>query len=230
MRSLQVTTPHMKCIYNCPFCISKSHKHDNKFDDNYHNNPDLWKKNLINVLKDNKELKYVVITGTNEPMQSKDCVSDIIKIVRKYRSDIQIEIQTRYYQEDVIYKSIDVVCYSISNYKLINKIKLVNKKNRFVFILTDSFNNVTLNDIIDMLPENVPELTFKILHNSNGDNMKMDKWIENHKIDDTVKERLKEDINTYTGNLSIRFDANCMDAKDRYKIFREDGNIYEDWG
>ena len=230
MRSLQVTTPHMKCIYNCPFCISKSHKHDNKFDDNYHNNPDLWKKNLINVLKDNKDLKYVVITGTNEPMQSKDCVSDIIKIVRKYRSDIQIEIQTRYYQENDIYNSIDVVCYSISNYKLINKIKLVNKKNRFVFILTDSFNNVMLNDIINMLPENVQELTFKILHNSNGDNIKMDEWIGNHKIDDIAKGRLKEDINTYTGNLSIMFDANCMDAKGRYKIFREDGNIYEDWG
>ena len=27
MKSLQVVTPHLKCIFNCPFCISKGHKH-----------------------------------------------------------------------------------------------------------------------------------------------------------------------------------------------------------
>ena len=95
MKSLQVVTPHLECIYNCPFCIAKAHKHDNVFKDAYHNDFETWKRNLELVLLGNPDLKYVVITGTNEPMQSVDCVSDIIKMVRYYRKDVSIEIQTR---------------------------------------------------------------------------------------------------------------------------------------
>ena len=29
--------------------------------------------------------------------------------------------------------------------------------------------------------------------------------------------------------MSIMFDENCMDSVGRYKIFREDGNIYSTW-
>ena len=95
MKSLQIVTPHQECIFNCPFCIAKAHSHNNKFINNYEINNDLWKNNLINVINTNNDLKYVVITGTNEPMQSKDCVQDIIDIVRSTKKDIQIEIQTR---------------------------------------------------------------------------------------------------------------------------------------
>ena len=91
MKSLQVVTPHLKCIFNCPFFISKGHKHNNKFINNYLLNYDLWKNNLINVIKNNNDLKYIVITGTNEPMQSKDYVNDVINIVRSTNKNIQIE-------------------------------------------------------------------------------------------------------------------------------------------
>ena len=78
MRSLQVVTPHIECIYNCPFCIAKTHKHNNHFINNYLNDFNYWKNNLIKVIRDNPDLAYVVITGTNEPMQSMECVMDNI--------------------------------------------------------------------------------------------------------------------------------------------------------
>ena len=62
MKSLQIVTPHIECIFNCPFCIAKGHKHDNNFVNNYKHNFELWKKNLIKVINANNDLKYVVIT------------------------------------------------------------------------------------------------------------------------------------------------------------------------
>ena len=52
MKSLQVVTPHVDCIYNCPFCIAKGHKHNNKFINNYKNNYGMWKNNLIQVINE----------------------------------------------------------------------------------------------------------------------------------------------------------------------------------
>ena len=229
MKSLQVVTPNIECIFNCPFCIAKAHKHNNIFINNYQNNHELWKNNLIDTIKSNKDLKYVVITGTNEPMQSIDCVKDIINIVRDTNKDIQIEIQTRMYKPSDIYNLVDVTCYSISNYQLIKKINPKGNIIRYVFILTDSFNNKRLNDILDIIPSNVKQLTFKVLHDSKGNNKDLDKWINSHKLDNSTLTKLSDDINNYKGNLSIRIDLNCMDSEDRYKVYREDGHLYDDW-
>lgn len=229
MKSLQVLTPHKKCIFNCPFCISKAHEHNNTFINNYELNYDLWKNNLIKTIKENKDLQYIVITGTNEPMQSSNCVKDIINIVRKTNKNIQIEIQTHYYKESDAYNKLDVVAYSISNINIINKIKPIGNIIRYVFILTDSFNNYRLNEILDLVPKNVKQITFKCLQDSNGINKNVDNYIKKHKVDNNTLEKLKNDINNYNGDLSIRIDEFCMDAEDRYKIFREDGKVYNNW-
>ena len=57
----------------------------------------------------------------------------------------------------------------------------------------------------------------------------MDKYILNHSIDNNTLKKLKEDIDKYNGNLSIRLDLDCMNSINRYKIFREDGNLYDNW-
>ena len=229
MKSLQIVTPHKKCIFNCPFCISKSHSHNNCFENTYEKDFNKWKNNLEELINNNSDLECVVITGTNEPMQSKECVKDIINIVRNVNPNIRIEIQTRMYKPDDIYKLLDVTCYSISDFKIINKIKVLGKTIRYVFILTDSFNNKRLEDIIKLIPKEVTQLTFKTLHNSNGQNKTLDAWIGEHKIDDESLNNLINDINNYQGNLSIRADLNCMDSTNRYKVFREDANLYNDW-
>lgn len=229
MKSLQVLTPHKKCIFNCPFCISKTHKHDNNFKNNYVLNHALWKNNLIKVINDNPDLKYVVITGTNEPMQSKECVKDIINIVKNTNKDIQVEIQTHYYKQDNLYNLLDVVAYSISDVNLLNRIKPMGKIIRYVLILTDSFDNYRLDNIINLIPDSVSQITFKCLQNSKGVNKEVDEYILNHKININTLNTLKKDINNYNGNLSIRLDEFCMDSENRYKIFREDGKLYNNW-
>ena len=166
MKSLQVVTPHIECIFNCPFCIAKGHKHDNNFVNNYDNNFELWKNNLIKVINENKDLKCVVITGTNEPMQSRECVNDITQIVRNTNKDIQVELQTRYYKQNDVYNKLDVVAYSISNVNLLNKIKPMGKTQRYVLIMTDSYNGYTLNEILKLIPNSVKQITFKRLINT----------------------------------------------------------------
>lgn len=229
MKSLQVVTPALKCIYNCPFCIAKAHEHNNQFQNNYQNNYQKWMNNYIDIITNDLELSYVVITGTNEPMQSVDCVLDIIMLTRKYRKDIQLEIQTRSYSPSPIYEELDVVAYSISEYKRISLIKPNGKKNRFVIILTKSFEQKSLEDIIGQLPKGVTELTFKVLQDSNGYNKKIDEWIANNKLSEEGMLKLEYEVFNYNGDLSIRYDANCMNATNRYQVFREDGNLYEDW-
>lgn len=229
MRSLQVVTPHIDCIYNCPFCIAKTHKHDNKFINRYLDDHDYWKNNLIRVIEDNHDLGYVVITGTNEPMQSIDCVRDIINIVRDTNPNIQLEIQTHYYKENDVYKDLDVVAYSIPYYGLIKGIKPCGKINRYVILLTDTYNDYSLDNLLDVIPKNVTQLTFKVLHDSNGVNKKVDEYIHKHRMNIDRLKLLKEEILKYKGNKSIRFDEFCMDSNDRYKIFREDGELYDNW-
>ena len=162
-------------------------------------------------------------------MQSKACIKDIINIVRSVNKNIQIEIQTRYYGQDEIFNMVDVVAYSISKPRILNKIKPMGKIQRYVLILTDDFNNYKLNEILNLMPKSVNQLTFKLLEDSEGKNIEFDNYIHSHRIDKSTLEKLREDINNYKGNISIRLDENCMDSINRYMIFREDGNIYESW-
>ena len=229
MRSLQVVTPYTKCMFNCPFCISKSQKHNNIFEDNYTKNHKLWENNLINTIKNDDEVKFVVITGNNEPMQSKECVKEIVKIVKSVRNDIQVEIQTRYYPSDEVYDLLDVVAYSISNPIMFNRIKPRGKIKRYVIILTDDFNNYKLEDILNMIQDEVTQITFKVLQDSDGVNPVIDEFIKNHSVENNTLNNLREEIKNYKGDKSIFFDENCMASIGRYKIFREDGNIYPTW-
>lgn len=229
MKSLQVLTPKRECIFKCPFCIARTHKHNNNFKNNYEKNQELWKNNFIRVLNENIDLKYIVITGTNEPMQDKECVEEIINIAREYRKDIQIELQTRYYKYENVYDKLDVVAYSISDYKYLDKIQVSNTTNRYVVLLTNSFDNKTLKDILDAIPKGVTQLTFKFLHDSHGVNKDIDEWIKNNRMNAIDNNNLIKDINRYKGNLSVRYDVDCMISENRYMIYREDGKLYSNW-
>lgn len=229
MKSLQVVTPYVKCIFNCPFCIAKGQTHHNDFENIYEKDHELWKERLIDTIAYDEELKYVVITGNNEPMQTKECVREITDMVRSVRSDIQIEIQTRYYAPDEVYDSLDVVAYSISHPYMLQRIVPKGRIKRYVIILTDKFNNYRLADFINLIPSEVSQLTFKVLQDSNGVNPQIDEYIHNHSLSEATLMNLAEDIQNYRGDKSIFLDTNCMDSVGRYKIFREDGNVYSTW-
>ena len=229
MKSLQVLTPAGKCIFNCPFCIAKTHKHHNLFDNNYKDKKNIWEQNYINIIKTNTDLKTVVITGTNEPVQDLDYIKDVIKLTRQNRNDIKIELQTRYYKKIDVFNDLDIVAYSISDYKLLNIIDVVDKGSRYVLILTNTFDNKSLDDILKVIPNKVKQVTFKVLHDSKGVNPIIDEWIKNNKVLEDTISNLKNGIENYHGNRSIIFDENCMEAKNRYMVFREDGLLYKDF-
>lgn len=225
MKSLQVLTPKRKCIYDCPFCISKTHKHNNDFDNLIENNFKEYKKRLKNILQEYKDLKNIVITGVNEPMQDKEIIKKIVKIIREERCDINIELQTKFLKSDPIYESFDVIAFSISNFNELKLIPNIRTTTRAVILLTNSFSDKKLIEMIRKV--NVDQITLKRLHDSNGFNPKIDNWIQNNKIKNI--ENLKKEISNYKGNISIRLDFDCMNAEDRYMVFREDGNLYQDF-
>lgn len=229
MKSLQVTTPSKNCIYKCPFCIAKTHEHNNNFSNLYEENIDLWMKKYIDVLINFSDLKTIVITGTNEPMQDLECVERILSLTRFFRKDVAVELQTRQYYPFSVYQKLDVVSYSISQFSYLAKIKPNGKTNRYVILLTDEFENQSLEDIINQLPSLVTQLTFKKLHKSRDSKNEIDQWIINHSMSEERINQLEKEVSQYKGNLSIRFDENCMEAVNRYMIFREDGNLYNDW-
>jgi hypothetical protein len=229
MKSLQVLTPTRKCIFTCPFCIARTHSHNNNFINNFEHNYQLWEDNFIRLLDENEDLKTVVITGTNEPMQDIECIKTIINIIRKIRNDIKIELQTRVYKKMDICNYLDVVAFSISDYNYLDKIDIIDTVMRYVIILTDSFNNKSLYDILNKIPVNISQLTFKVLHDSSGYDCNIDNWVSNHKVNSKTAIKLKKEISNYKGNISIFFDEYCMDAENRYMVFREDGHLYHDF-
>lgn len=112
---------------------------------------------------------------------------------------------------------------------MLSKINIIDDKTRYVIILTSSFNDKGLSDILKEIPKSVRQITFKILHDSKGINFTIDNWIKENKTSLVTVNKLKEDINNYQGNISIIFDENCMDSDNRYMVFREDGLLYSDF-
>lgn len=229
MKSLQLLTPAIPCIFHCPFCIAQSHDHQNQFFNAYQEQHDYWVNCLTEVIKIASDLKTVVITGTNEPLQSPACVQEMIQIVRAIRPDVQIELQTRYYKPLPVMSECDVVAYSIAEPVFLDRVKPAGKQNRYVILLTDAFEVMTLADILASLPESVTQLTFKQLQHSHGVNPEMDQWIFEHGMTLSKREALKQEVQEYQGMISIFFDEDCMNAENRYMVFREDGNLYPDY-
>lgn len=229
MKSLQLLVPHEKCIYNCPFCISKTHKHDNSFDNIYLKDNDLWKTNLENVLRYYQDLKTIVITGTSEPTLNISCIQDMINIIRNKRSDIQIELQTRCYDKTSVSDDVDVLAYSIAYDSFLKKPYLSQAIIRYVILLTKYFEKYNLEELLASIPKEVSQVTFKVLHDSHGYAKNIDNWILENNMREAKKEELMSEVLAYKGDKSVRFDAESMKSSDRYMIFREDGKLYEDW-
>lgn len=54
--NLQVCAPHQECVYNCPFCVARGHKHKYQFKDIYN---DGLNQDYFNALK--RTIKTCVI-------------------------------------------------------------------------------------------------------------------------------------------------------------------------
>jgi hypothetical protein len=85
----------------------------------------------------------------------------------------------------------------------------------FDFLNTDNFDSMGFN-----------EITFKVLQKGISLNQRL--YVDNNKMESL--DNIYGIIDRYNGtDVSIRIDNNCQDSHGRYKIFREDGILYNTW-
>lgn len=211
--NLQVALPYYEpCIYKCPFCVARNHKHNNRF---FINEKQFLE--AFSVL--GKEHKDIVITGQNDPTQQKELVDKIIKIAKEQSICSKIELQTKdidYYIDDIL------MCYSLSTHREFNKLKDKGyKKYRAVFIVSDKlkFDNLDLS--------NVYQATFKQMQYSEDE--KTNEYITKHRLSNVEIVLEVEKLKSKFPNCSIRYDLDCQKADSRYHILRSDGVLYSNW-
>ena len=91
--NLQICAPYEPCVYNCPFCVARTHpQHNHQFSNEWAERPDYYRAKLAAVFSDYK-IDCVVITGECDPTQNLAWAYDVIKVVRQF-SDVPIEFQT----------------------------------------------------------------------------------------------------------------------------------------
>lgn len=112
--NLQVCAPHQECVYNCPFCVARGHKHKYHFKDIY---KDGLTQDYFNALKRTIKtcnIDTVIITGECDPTQNMRWARKVAEVAKS--CGVRTEIQThnlsmRMEQLDFV----DVVSYSITN-------------------------------------------------------------------------------------------------------------------
>ena len=112
--NLQVCAPHQECVYNCPFCVARGHKHKYHFKDIY---KDGLNQDYFNALKRTIKtcnIDTVIITGECDPTQNMRWARKVAEVAKS--CGVKTEIQThnlsmKMEQLDFV----DVVSYSITN-------------------------------------------------------------------------------------------------------------------
>lgn len=222
--NLQVCLPYQPCWFNCPMCVARGHKHNYIFDNLYKDNKKLYFKKLKDVLKSLDKGVSVILTGECDPTQNLRFCEEVIRLTRKVRPDLIIELQTRNYT----YKGgldLDVLSYSIVDAKGYGAASTFYKDkkavNRIVILLsnwTTFLNNQNFN------AKGFKQVTFKVLQPSEDKNV--NKWIEQHRLPSNRLEVIKS---IKREGVSIKVDENCQSGIGRYYIFRSDGNVYKTW-
>ena len=225
--NLQVCAPHQECVYNCPFCVARGHKHKYQFKDIYN---DGLNQDYFNALKrtiKNCNIDTVIITGECDPTQNMRWARKVAEVAKS--CGVRTEIQThnlsmKMEQLDFV----DVVSYSITNareylssWQCINNYH-GNAISRMVIILTKELNFLNKNNFCRM---GFDQVTFKSLNY--GEDEKINKWIDENTIE---LDQFKDIVSSRNGSkFSIRLDTTCQNATGRYLIFRSDGMVYDSW-
>lgn len=240
--NLQITTPAEQCTFDCPYCIAKQHNHNNDFQNLYLTNRFAWAIRLYHVLSIGG-YDSVVITGTNEPTQSENYILDTLNIIEYFNkstnSNIKTELQTKSNTPLWYFNRFDVVAVSCDSSKQLFDIAKnyycnFNKVLRFVLLGTKfikieeiyEFYRLNTLDVVVMGRCEI-QFTLKKLQSGEEDNS-YNQWVIKNSCDqDTIKKVC--DI-FKSKKISFRYDESCMDSETRYKVFREDGELYPNWG
>ena len=112
--NLQVCAPHQECVYNCPFCVARGHKHKYHFKDIY---KDGLNQDYFNALKrtiKNCNIDTVIVTGECDPTQNmrwarkvaevaKSCGGLNMRLIRNLEKDIFVDEFGNTYTTDQVF-------------------------------------------------------------------------------------------------------------------------------
>lgn len=224
--NLQITVPYQTCPFKCPFCIANDPKVQSAFENLYQTNGSDYFEALCDTIEEHM-VKTVVITGDTEPTLNMKWVEQVIECIKENFPWVKIEIQTRNYNEKILQYlgvlDLDVVAISVYCHEqldLVRDVKLSSVfgvQKRAVVVLNRQFNQTMANY------RGFDQVTIKQIQY--GNNEQINKWIKENWVPSIIDDNLLEDYPM----ISFMYDENCMDNKDRYLIFRENGKTYADW-
>lgn len=217
--NLQLTSPYKKCPYGCPYCVSAFTGKNPYNDEFYNNNKKAYLERLNHIITD-FGITTVVITGMTEATLFPEFINDVLGVISKHKN-INIEIQTA----NCNFKgnpNIDVVAYSMN--EIPTKLPIATFGiTRYTIILTDK---LAYKDIVNLRKKagKDKQITVKYLQKTSNHHPKVDNYIEKHR-----HIFLAEEIKSLREEHNVWVDEACMDSKNRYFVFRTDGNLYSSW-
>lgn len=229
--NIQISAPYQPCVYHCPFCVARGHKHEYKFDNLYGRDEEAYIRALrdfiIEYTKKNDESPTVIITGECDPSQDMRWATKVANECSDLWCKVEFQTHNLSLKERDLPRSIKVLSYSITNPREYLSAWRYTKPtwctNRMVMILRDGFEFLNKDNFS---PMGFDQVTFKALNE--GEDDKINAWIANHRpgnIDNFYE--IMESRNGST--LSVRVDTTCQHAEGRYYVFRSDGKVYESW-
>lgn len=224
--NLQLCAPYVPCPFNCPMCIAAKAP---RFNNVYEKNKKAYFYELTKALI-SLNITTVVLTGDTEPTIQRDWLRNVIEFLKKEFPYIDIELQTHVYRQ---YLGADISCYSITTARdmvdFIHSPVRNHENSRVVFLATEEIITNLYNDKKVCKMFAARQITFKILQPTAYHSHEEDHYIEFRGVKAEDK-RLKRLVRRFKfKRKSVRLDVNCQAAEGRYKIFREDGNVYSSW-
>ena len=238
--NLQVSVPYQKCVYSCPCCIARGHKHQNTFDNLYKTDKRKWSAKLRDAIYDG-EYAGIVLTGECDPTQDMAYCEDVISIIDNYIPEVPPTVEFTTHNQKAAStllasywgKKVDVVTLSITNVREYLNAWRFPIRNAFfspiyrmVILLTEEFEFLNVNNFNTM---GFDQITFKTLQH--GEDTGVNAWIDSNKMSEEGLYEIRKIVDKYNSHetCSVRLDTSCQDATNRYEIFRSDGNVYDSW-
>lgn len=238
--NLQICSPYRRCPFACPMCIAATE------DGEKNNVYNLWKNNRVEYFQrlddflENSETETMVITGDTEPTLFPDWISEILNFY-----SLPMELQTKNYNiPERLFENIEsklsVLAYSVTcpaDFQKMKNVKtLSNGTNRIVILLTQAIIDYFFEQFLDdgkkketlEIFGRFQQITFKELQLPEKEDNQT--FVLLNKCESKIhKNLLIEYLNRHFPDTTIFYDKNCMDAKNRYNIYRINGEFYDEW-
>lgn len=223
--NIQIVSPYKKCPFNCPMCIAAK-EDTNGYSNLYQNDKTAYFEKLHLILSQNP-YKTAVLTGDTEPTLFNEWINEMVDFLYPY--DMPIELQTKNYTYGrKANPAINIIAYSIPT--LADYHKFIGTptnpgKTRAVILLTKEIIPVLTLTNLQKLP--VAQITFKVLQY--GEGVAQNEYVSKNTLNSQDMEYIERLGENLKKDFSVRIDKNCMDSKNRYRIFQINGRLYGKW-